>query len=42
MISKKVLSVLKDTFTEEIPKDEVESAASQPEVDQSKVPEGEL
>ncbi|XP_021923999.1 GRAM domain-containing protein 1B-like isoform X2 [Zootermopsis nevadensis] len=42
MISKKVLSVLKDTFTEEIPKDEVESAASQPEVDQSTVPEGEL
>jgi hypothetical protein len=41
MISKKVLSVLKDTFTGEAPNVEMEPTAQQPEDDQSKVPEHE-
>jgi hypothetical protein len=41
VISKKVLSVLKDTFTGEAAKVEVEPEAPQPELDQSKVPEHE-
>lgn len=44
MVSKKVLSFLKDAFTEEAAKAEVEPVTPQADVDQLKVPdpEGEL
>jgi hypothetical protein len=41
MISRKVLSALKDTLTDEAAEVKEEPAASQPEVDQSEVPEHE-